>query len=175
MKAILSGEPDDGLAVYLTSLSFARHGVPIPPALLGKAAAWLHSSKGNRDAIVMLLTGESVEDARLLATGHPDGDQVAERAMDRLYDPDRGTAPGLVVLDHARLLSQMIAAVPPPYQVAPRTLLALIAYWAGDGALADRHCEEALRIDRTYTFASQIRALQALGVPPGWVERATTE
>lgn len=96
-------------------------------------------------------------------------------------EPDRATTPGplqavtlrLGVLDRARLLSQVVAAVPPAYQVAPRTLLGLTSYWSGGGALADRHCEEALRIDRACTFASQIRALQALGVPPGWVARVT--
>lgn len=33
--------------------------------------------------------------------------------------------------------------------------------WVGDGALADRHLEEALKVDPTYTFASQLRAVQA--------------
>lgn len=173
-QAIRDGQPDDGLWVYLAALAFARHGVPIPPALLGKAATWLHTCKANRDAVVVLITGGSYHDAHALTRSNgPDADRAAGNAIDAIMEPDRATTPGLEVLDHARLLTQMIAVVPRDYQVAPRTLLGLIAYWAGDGALADRHCAEALTIDRTAILASQIRALQALGIPPGWVQRAT--
>ncbi|NCC94214.1 MAG: PAS domain S-box protein, partial [Opitutae bacterium] len=171
--AILEGEPDDGLAVYLAALSFARHGVQIPPGLLGKIGVWMHTSKGARDAVVVLLTGGTYHEATTLVHGGLtwEADQAASQAMEAVLDEDRGVTPTLTVLDHARLLARVIAAVPVEYQVAPRTLLGLISYWAGDGALADRHLEEALKVDPTYTFAAQIRALQALGCPPGWVQR----
>lgn len=161
----------------MAALAFARHGVQVPPGLLGKAAAWMHASKGARDSVVVLLTGGTYQEAQALARGGIDGeaDRAASKAMDKILDEDHGVTPGLAVLDHGRLLVQMISAVPPEYRVAPRTLLGLIAWWAGDGALADRHCAEALKVDPTYTFATQIQFMQALGLPPGWVERATTQ
>ena len=82
-------------------------------------------------------------------------DEVALRAVG-----DRGTA----LLD---LLTYLVRRALPPADVAPATVLAMVAYQRGDGVLAGIALERALAGDPTYTLARLLDEALQRGVPPG--------
>ena len=67
---------------------------------------------------------------------------------------------------HTRLWSDLTRLAPPGYVAAPASLLAFVAWQAGDGALANVALDRALADDQRYSMARLLRRAIDSGAPP---------
>lgn len=67
---------------------------------------------------------------------------------------------------HTRLWADLTRLAPPGYVGAPASLLAFVAWQAGDGALANVALDRALADDRRYSMAKLLRRALDSGAPP---------
>jgi hypothetical protein len=67
---------------------------------------------------------------------------------------------------HTRLWADLTRLAPPGYVAAPATLLAFVAWQAGDGALGNVALDRALADDRGYSMARLVRRALDCGAPP---------
>jgi len=92
--------------------------------------------------------------------------------MARIVDPEQGIPPDEHVTTAARrVLEAVVTHVPRSRRAPAYLLLALVAWWRGDGGLAAERVSEALGVDPDYRLAVLLRSAIAGGVPPGWVRR----
>ena len=147
----------------------------LEPVVLGRLAAGL-AERRVRDAVLMWIV--SGDDDAVLATARgadgPEVDAAAGGAIARIVHPGSSTRPDTErVAPATRVLEAVVAHVPRTRRTGPLTLLGLLAWWSGDGALAGGRIETARAIDPEYTLANLVgRALDA-GIPPGWVRQET--
>ncbi|GAA1987405.1 hypothetical protein GCM10009718_26100 [Isoptericola halotolerans] len=141
------------------------------PALLGRVAAGL-ADRAVRDAVLLTLLPGGEEAARA-TTGAGDRATVDEetgQALGRVVDPARGVAPDVEVIARARaVLEQVDAHVPQRLRAAGLTLLAFLAWWAGDGPRASYRVAEALDVDESYRLARLVHCVVSSALPPGWI------
>lgn len=154
---------------YLLAVDHARQCRALPATVVGRVGRWL-AEISNRDAAVLLIAGASVEHARKVAAGERAADEVGA-AMNALLSPIEGIVPPHEIHHHRTVLTEIVRCMPGPYQVPPRTLLGLINWWAGDGATAARHIEEALSLDPDYRLAVLLNGVLDAGIAPGWAHR----
>lgn len=160
----LTNAPSGRAADYQRLCWQVRAGVSISSGLIATVGGWL-TTKTHRDAVIALLVGTGLETAIQVA----DGDRpAAERVMSHLFTAGRAHRPGPHLAEHVEALTYLVAHLPPTHQVSPRTLLALIAWWQGNGALADRHLEHAMAIDPSYRLARLIQQAVSNAIPPDW-------
>lgn len=132
-----------------------------------------------RDAVLVGCTSQGkaggLELIRCVIAKEPQrdrADRIAKRAIAEIADPAHSTKP-----DNARLatvrevLTSIISDSPGDYHSAPRTLLSLIAWWEGNGALARRHLEELESIDGDYSLAKLVTMALDYGLAPGWIRK----
>ncbi|HEX4087447.1 MAG TPA: DUF4192 domain-containing protein [Trebonia sp.] len=67
---------------------------------------------------------------------------------------------------HTRLWAELTRLAPPGYVAAPASLLAFVAWQAGDGALANVALDRALADSRRYSMARLLRRALDCGAPP---------
>jgi uncharacterized protein DUF4192 len=67
---------------------------------------------------------------------------------------------------HTRLWADLTRLAPPGYVAAPASLLAFVAWQAGDGALANVALDRALADNRRYSMAGLLRRALDSGAPP---------
>lgn len=70
------------------------------------------------------------------------------------------------VSEHAGIWQDIVRRVPQRYVPAPATLLALVAWRAGNGPLADMAAERALTADSSYRLAQLVLHAIRQGMPP---------
>jgi len=99
-----------------------------------------------------------------------DGGADVGRALRTIIDPVEGRRPDPVVTHPARrVLEQLVAHGPRGDGHVPAlTLLAVLAWWDGDGARAGVHLDRALAADPAYRLAVLVDDALRLGMPPGW-------
>lgn len=153
------------LAHYTEAFRCLINGKRPPVSMIGKAATTLESLQ-HRDAIVVWMTDPSLDFSGPAAQLPSEATTVL--AMEQLLSPAAGRKPGRTVDDHTELLTLIAAHMDGKAQAPARTLLALIAWWSGNGALAARHLEEALSADPTYRFAQLLAVTVDRAIPPGW-------
>jgi len=68
--------------------------------------------------------------------------------------------------EHTRLWADLTRLAPPGYVAAPASLLAFVAWQAGDGTLANIALDRALADDRRYSMARLLRRALDSGAPP---------
>jgi len=162
-RALRGATPE--LSQYIEAFQCLINGSRPPASMIGKAAATLESLQ-HRDAIVVWMTDPS------LAISGPAAELPSEattvQAMEQLLSPTAGRKPSRIVDDHTELLALIAAHMDGKAQAPARTLLALVAWWSGNGALAARHLEEALSADPTYRFAQLLAVTVDRAIPPGW-------
>lgn len=96
-------------------------------------------------------------------------DRAIRAAVAGLVVPDQGRGPDVGRLRRAtRVLDRVVAHGRHGAQAPALTLLALAAWWEGDGVRADVLLDRARTDDRDYVLAGQLRRVLALGLPPGW-------
>ncbi|MFH6687299.1 DUF4192 family protein, partial [Cellulosimicrobium funkei] len=144
-------------------------GAAVPAAtVLGRLAAG-QESVPVRDAVLLsLVPGTDDLPDRTVRGG--DVDAGTGRAIAAVVDPGAGLAPDPAVTGPARAVLEAVVAHAPRGSTAPAlTLLALVAWWHGDGGRARRRLAEALAEDPTYRLALLLASALDAGVPPGWV------
>jgi len=67
---------------------------------------------------------------------------------------------------HRRLWTDVIRRAQPGYVAAPASLLAFVAWQAGDGALANVALDRALADEPRYSMAQLLRQVITAGAPP---------
>ncbi|BDZ43342.1 hypothetical protein GCM10025865_26410 [Paraoerskovia sediminicola] len=125
-----------------------------------------------RDAVLLSLVPGTGDLARETARGATRGtlDAGTAAAMAAIVDPARGVPPDQrVVRPAVAVLTDVVAHATGTARVAPLTLLALLAWWCGDGGQANLRLEEALALDPEHRLALLLESALAAGVPPGWV------
>jgi hypothetical protein len=145
----------------------------VSPVDLGKLGAALADTPV-RDAVLLSLAPGTEETALRTARREVDGDTDAATGtvMARIVDPERGVPPDEDITHAARAVLEAVVTHVPRNRRAPAfLLLALIAWWHGDGGLAAERVADALGVDPDYRLALLLRGAIVGGVPPGWVRR----
>ncbi|MDO8120395.1 DUF4192 domain-containing protein [Isoptericola sp. b490] len=137
---------------------------PVPPTL-GRCQAALDDLLV-RDAVLLdLIPGRAGLADRVVAGW--DGSEISA-ALRELVDPNEGVAPPDRVAAAATVLAA-VAGHRPRAAVPAVTLLAMTAWWQGDGARAGVLVERALASDPGYRLAVLLEQTLAAGMPPGWL------
>lgn len=163
-----SGPWDAADAAGVAPLRFGSTSPVLPPpTAVGKLLAALDDVLV-RDAVLLAFVpgAERVAD-RIVA-----GDTAADvgNALEAIIDPVRGTRPDPERTGPARLVLEHLVAHAPRRGHAPTlTLLAVLAWWEGDGARAGVLVDRALAADPDYRLARLVDDALRLGMPPGWV------
>lgn len=145
------------------------------PAELGQVAAALEDVVLRDAVLVSLVPGVGPLPEQLVqavggrASGHETGSAVG-RAVAAILDPAAGVRPDGATERGRRALERVVSHHDPA-AVPGRTLLALVAWWCGDAALAGAHLERVLR-ERRYRLALLLRTALEAGMPPGWAVAA---
>jgi hypothetical protein len=152
-----------------------RPGRPLTlsPVDLGKIGAAL-ADVPVRDAVLLSLAPGTEEAALRTARRQTDGDTdtATGAVMARIVDPEQGVPPDEAITRAARhVLESVVTHVPRNRRAPAYLLLALVAWWRGDGGLAAERVSDALGVDPGYRLALLLRGAIAGGVPPGWVRR----
>ncbi|KZM36083.1 DUF4192 domain-containing protein [Oerskovia enterophila] len=164
-----------GLEAWRSAVAVAerREGVgetALPPALLGRLEAALESIPV-RDAVLLSFAAGTEDVARLTATAVP-GPQVeagTASAIAAMVDPAVGLPPDPDVVRSARTVLEAVVGAGRTGRQAPAlTLLALLAWWEGDGGLAADRLRRALDADPAYRLALLVRSALEAGLAPGW-------
>lgn len=135
---------------------------------LGRLGAGLESIPVRDAVLVSLVPGTGDLADRTVRGG--DVDAGTGVAIAAIVDPVAGLAPDPDVTGPARaVLEAVVAHVPRGRGTPALTLLALVAWWHGDGSRAAQRLEEALAQDPTYRLALLLASALDAGVPPGWV------
>lgn len=112
---------------------------------------------------------------RCMNGGRLDDDEVAWLAVllsDQLIRDDTFArlVAGPAVVEHQEIWADIVRRVPARYVPAPATLLALVAWRAGNGTLADIAGERALAADGSYRLARLVLHAIREGLPPTALE-----
>jgi len=164
----------DSVAAWRSAVRCVEGTGPQHPAPWGRLEAGLVDRRV-RDAVLVALipgTGELAE-RYVLGTAPDTADDVAVREALRLVmDPAHGVRPPP---DQARVhreaLELVVAHGRPRRQAPALTLLAVLAWWQGEGARAQILLATALEHDATYRLARMVEDLLRSAVSPGWVRR----
>lgn len=145
----------------------------VPATVLGRLEVALESVPV-RDAVLLSFVAGNDELATLTATAVAD-EQVGTgtaAALAAVVDPDSGLPPDPLRARCAREVLEAVAGAGRRGAQAPAlTLLALLAWWDGDGVLATDRLAAALDADPAYRLALLLeRALDA-GLAPGWARQ----
>lgn len=173
---------DDALDAWRESLRQAGPGAlddarpaPLPPALVGRVGAAL-ADRVVRDVALLTLVpgGEEAVWVTARATDHAEIDEATARALGRVIDPTDAVPPDPDLVARARaVLEQVDAHVPHRLRAPALTLLAFLAWWAGDGPRATYRLTEALEVDASYRLARLLHCVVSAALPPGWVRAAS--
>lgn len=171
---------EEGLDLWLASLDGLEAGRPAPEVLRSTTLGRLRAALDDvlvRDAVLLTLVPdhEGQRDLpRRVLVRDPSAD--VGTALRALTDPERGLPPGAARSDAAAAVLRGVAAHTGPEGHAPAlTLLAVLAWWAGDGARASVLVERAARARPGYRLATLVGEALGRGVPPGWLAPRPTE
>jgi hypothetical protein len=139
-------------------------GLPDAP-VLGRLSAALQDVLV-RDAVLLLLVPGTGRLPDRLVAG--DAGEEVGAALQRVVDPSCGVPPQEEVVAAAERLLRAVGAHVPG-QPAVLTLLAVLAWWQGDGARAGVLLERALEHDPGYRLALLVDEALGHGMPPGWL------
>lgn len=146
-----------------------RAGYPSRAVGYGRLAAALQDVR-TRDAVLLSLipgTGDLAERSLL-----EDADAEVGAALARMMDPRTGVAPRRDELETARRLLEGIVGHAPRRLGAPAlTLLAMLAWWEGDGARAGVLLARTEKLAPGYRLAALLQQALDVGMPPGWIRR----
>jgi len=103
----------------------------------------------------------------------PELDAELGTAMARIVDPQLGVEPPVrTTAVHEAVLEAVVARGRTGAQAPALTLLAMLAWWRGDGARAGLLLDGALDADADYQLAGLLDGTLAAAIPPGWVRHA---
>lgn len=144
----------------------ARPTAPLPAAQLGRLLAALDDVLV-RDAVLLTFVAGNDRVADRLVAGESGAD--IGRALGAITDPTCGQRPDARRCGAARaVLEAMVGHAPRAAHAPALTLLAVLAWWAGDGARAGILVDRALDADPGYRLALLVDQALRAGMPPGW-------
>lgn len=136
----------------------------------GRLQAFLADVRCRDAVLVGLVPGTGRAPDRLLAGDDAD----VPDALAAILEPAHGLPPDPVLtLAATALLEQLVAHAARHAQAPALTLLALLAWWEGDGARAGVLVERARAADPGHRLAQLVQEAVAAGLPPGWLRRTT--
>lgn len=157
-------------AVGAAPRSFGPRRVDLAPSLTGRLLAALDDVLVRDAVLVTFVEGNDRLAERVLAGER--GVDVGV-ALGPILDPCRGRRPDARRARAARaVLEHLLAHVPRDGHPAVSTLLAVLAWWEGDGARAGVCVDRALATDPDYRLAVLVDQALRAGMPPGWVRAA---
>lgn len=163
----------DGLKSWRRAVDLVGEG-ELPAGLVGRIAMGLQDVRV-RDAVLLQLVRTDEDLADQTAAGVQGGD-VADRtgaAIAAIVDPDIGVPPNRAVTDPAiPVLEAVMTSTEGTSRAAAATLLALMAWWQGDGGRAGERLRDALHADPHYRLAHLLDAALNAGLAPGWLRAA---
>ncbi|MDC7121788.1 DUF4192 domain-containing protein [Cellulomonas fimi] len=124
-----------------------------------------------RDAVLVGMvpgTGDLPERSLAGAAVSAGVDAAVGAAVATLVDPVRALRPPPDADVHERVLERVVAHGRTGHQAPTLTLLAMLAWWRGDGARAAVLLERALADDPAHRLAGLLAHVLAAAVPPGW-------
>lgn len=139
-------------------------GLPGAP-VLGRLCAAVQDVLVRDAVLLLLIPGTGLLPDRLVAG---DAGQEVGAALQRVVDPSCGVPPQEDVVAAAERLLRAVGAHVPGEPAVP-TLLAVLAWWQGDGARAGVLLERALEHDPGYRLALLVDEALGHGMPPGWL------
>lgn len=126
-----------------------------------------------RDAVLVSLvpgTGDLPERCVRGGGPTPELDEALGGAMAMIIDPHRGVVPPeRATAVHEAVLEAVVARGRTGAQAPALTLLALLAWWRGDGARARVLLDGALDAGPAYRLAELLDDALVAAIPPGWV------
>lgn len=169
------------LRVWDAGVRAALGGAAVP--LTATAAAVLVTALQDvavRDAVILRTVPGGRRGADACVGGVPDGPELAaalEAAFGSSGDPGRWPeAPDPDLVDAVELvLKQLVRAVSDDRREGPLSVLAWLAWWRGDGALADLLVTKLLESDPAHSLGRLLRTALDRYVPPPWVRSAGSE
>lgn len=106
----------------------------------------------------------------------PSPEEAVRRAVAAVVDPRHAVRPDPAVLGPAEALLSVVAAHLPASRRAPAcAVLALLAWWRGDGVRAAVLVERATAADAGHSLATLVGRAVRSGLGPGWTRRPAPE
>jgi hypothetical protein len=143
----------------------------VSPSLWGRLEAAL-ADRRTRDAVLVALvpgSGDLPERSVRGGTVPALEDRAIGVALARIVDPVDGVAPPPEpTAVHEQVLEGVVAHGRTGAQAPALTLLALLAWWRGEGARAAQLLERALADEPGHRLGVLVAKAVAAGVPPGW-------
>ena len=167
---------EDSLAAWRDAVAIVEAGEPGPGgAPWGRIEAGLADRRVRDSVLVALVPGTADLPERCVRTvpSTPELDAALGGAMALILDPSRGVVPPVrATAVHEAVLEAVVARGRAGAQAPALTLLALLAWWRGDGARARLLLDGALDADADYHLAELLDDALVAAIPPGWVRHA---
>ncbi|WP_246123211.1 DUF4192 domain-containing protein [Cellulomonas terrae] len=178
-EAVVAGDDavgrwrEDSLAAWRQAVAIVGAGEPgSGGAPWGRVEAGLTDRRVRDGVLVALVPGTSDLPERCVRTvpSTPELDAALGGALALILDPRRGIVPpARPTAVHEAVLEAVVARGRTGAQAPALTLLALLAWWRGDGARARLLLDGALDADAEYHLAELLDDALAAAIPPGWV------
>ncbi|WP_456817788.1 DUF4192 family protein [Cellulomonas sp. URHB0016] len=165
----------DSVAAWRAAVAHACEGPSQGPAPWGRVEAGLADRRVRDSVLVSLVpgTGELAERCVRGPAPAPEDEVELAAAVASILDPTCAVPPPVVATRvHEDVLEHVVAHGRAGHQAPALTLLALLAWWRGDGARASVLVDRALQADDRYRLALLLHGLLEAAVGPGWTRRA---
>jgi hypothetical protein len=157
-----------GTAIEVTGPDVPRSRASV----LGRIEAALADRRLRDGVLVALVPGTGDLPERSVADEATAASAEMASAVAAIIDPRCAVEPpARETAAHVRVLESVVAHGRRGEQSPALTLLALLAWWQGDGARARLLLERALTDGPEYTLAQLLDATLRAAMPPGWIRR----
>lgn len=163
----------DSVRAWHAVVRLGQDGGEAPARLLGRVDAGLRDVLV-RDAVIMSVVRGPREAERALTHEPGTASRAMAEAFGRIFEPGHAAVPDPAELESWCAGLRLVVAHSDRAGHAPAlTLLALLAWWAGDGAVASCWLAEALAADPGYRLAQLLMTTLEAGLPPGWARTSS--
>ncbi|MCL1800521.1 MAG: DUF4192 domain-containing protein [Promicromonosporaceae bacterium] len=159
-------------AIWLRLLEYQNRGEVLGPDKLGTLAAALED-RILRDAVLASCLPHGNDIALDLITEKATAKTGVHELLRAIVQPGPGAPEPKKYRQVTAVLDALSAHVGNTARVAPLTLRAFLAWWAGDGTLANHRLEAVSAIDSAYQLAVLLSTAMQAGIRPGWIRDDT--
>ncbi|WP_315096174.1 DUF4192 domain-containing protein [uncultured Cellulomonas sp.] len=167
---------EDSLAAWRAAVRLVEDDGARPGgAPWGRLEAGLADRRVRDGVLVALVPGTGDLPERCVRHAYPSAevDAALGVAMGMIIDPRRGVVPPVrATAVHEAVLEEVVARGRTGAQAPALTLLALLAWWRGDGARSRILLDGALDAEPGYRLAELLDDALGAAIPPGWVRHA---
>lgn len=182
VEALVAGDDavsrwrEDSLTAWRQAVAIVDAGEPgSGGAPWGRVEAGLADRRVRDGVLVALVPGTADLPERCVrpVAPSPELDEALGGAMALILDPRHGVVPPVrATAVHEAVLEAVVSRGRTGAQAPALTLLALLAWWRGDGARARLLLDGALDADAEYHLAELLDDALRAAIPPGWVRHA---